>query len=73
MGTCHSRRRPRETPTYKTKGIENMDNLRTTSVSRKQRRKMERRRKTPGSGATSIRSLGTTLLIAPQRSHWWLR
>jgi hypothetical protein len=31
----------------------------------------ERQRKTPGSGATSIRALGITLLTAAQSSHWW--
>jgi hypothetical protein len=39
-----------------------MDSIRTTSPSRKQRRTPERQRKIPGSGATSIRALGITLL-----------
>jgi hypothetical protein len=32
---------------------------------------LERQRKIPGSGATSIRALGITLLIVAQSSHWW--
>jgi hypothetical protein len=31
----------------------------------------ERQRKIPGSGATSIRALGITLLTVAQRSRWW--
>jgi hypothetical protein len=39
-----------------------MDSIRTTSPSHKQRRTLERQRKIPGSGGTSIRALGITLL-----------
>jgi hypothetical protein len=42
LGTPHNRSREREAPTHRTKGRENMDNLRTTSLSHKQRRTMER-------------------------------
>ena len=49
-----------------------MGNLRTTSLSHKQTRTMERWRKTLGSGATSIRASGITLLISAQSSHWWM-
>ena len=60
-------------PTQRTKDRENMDSIRTTSPSCKQRRTPERQRRIPGSGATSITSLGITLLTATQRSHWWLK
>jgi hypothetical protein len=50
-----------------------MVSLRTTSLSRKQRKTMERRRKIPVSGVDSIRAPAITLLIAAQSSHWWLR
>jgi hypothetical protein len=33
----------------------------------------KRKRKIPGSGVTSIRAPGITLLIATQSSLWWLR
>jgi hypothetical protein len=58
----------RVAPTHRTKDRENMDSIRTTSPSRKQRRTPERQRKTPGSGATSIRALGITLLTVAQSS-----
>jgi hypothetical protein len=50
---------------------ENMDSIRTTSPSRKQRRTPERQRNIPGSGVTSIRALGITLLTVAQSSRWW--
>jgi hypothetical protein len=62
-----------QAPTHRTKDREKMDHLRTTSPGRKKRRTPERQRKIPGSGVTSIRAPGITLLIATQRSHWWLR
>jgi hypothetical protein len=40
-------------------------------TSRKQRRTSERQRKISGSGATSIRALGITLLTVTQTSRWW--
>jgi hypothetical protein len=58
-------------PNPRTKDREKMDSIRTTSTSRKQRRTPERQRKIPGSGATSIRALGITLLTVAQSSHWW--
>jgi hypothetical protein len=73
LRTPHNRSRERATPTHRKKDIENIGNLRTTSPSCKQRRTMGRRRNISGSGATSIRALGITLLIVAQRSHWWLR
>jgi hypothetical protein len=33
----------------------------------------ERQRKILGSGVTSIRALGITLLTVAQSSHWWLK
>jgi hypothetical protein len=42
LGTPHSRSRERAAPTHRKKGKENMDSLRTTSLSHKQRRTMER-------------------------------
>jgi hypothetical protein len=73
LGTPHNKRQEREAPTHKTKDRENMDSIRTTSPSHKKRRTPERQRKILGSGATSIRSLGITLLTAAQRSRWWLK
>jgi len=73
LGTPHSGRRKRAAPTHKTNEKEKIDSLRTTSLRHKQRRKMERRRKTSGSGATSIRAPRITLLIVVQNNHSWLR
>jgi hypothetical protein len=73
LGIPHSKSQEKETPTNRTKEKENMDSIRTTSAFRKQRRTPERQRKIPGSGATSIRGLGITLLIDAQSSHWWLK
>jgi hypothetical protein len=72
LGTPHNKIKERVTPTCRTKGREKMDNLRTTSLGHKQRRTVERQRKIPGSGVTSIRSPGITL-ISTQSSLWWLR
>jgi hypothetical protein len=60
-------------PNSKKKDREKMNLLRTNSLGFKQRRTLERQRKISGSGATSIRSPGITLLIVAQRSCWWLR
>jgi hypothetical protein len=73
LGPPHNKSQERAIPTHRTKDRENMDSIRTTSTSRKQRRTLERQRKILGSGATSIRALGITLLTASQRSHWWLK
>jgi hypothetical protein len=62
LGTPHNKIQEREAPTHRKKDRENMDSIMTTSTSRKQRRTPERQRKIPGSGATSIRALGITLL-----------
>jgi hypothetical protein len=70
-GNPHSKSQERDAPTHKTKDRENMDSIKTTSPRHKQIRKLERQRNIPGSGATSIRSLGITLLIVAQRSCWW--
>jgi hypothetical protein len=71
LGTPHKKIQEREAPTHRTKDRENMGSIKTTSIRRKQRRTPERQRKIPGSGATSIRALGITLLITAQSSHWW--
>jgi hypothetical protein len=63
LGTPHNKIQERAAPTHRTKDRENMDNIRTTNPSHKQRRTPERQRKISGSGATSIRALGITLLI----------
>jgi hypothetical protein len=47
-----------------------MDSIRTTSPSHKKKRTSERQRSILGSGATSIRSLGITLLIVAQSSFF---
>jgi hypothetical protein len=73
LGTPHNKSREREAPTHKTKGKAKMENLMTTSLSRKQRRIMKIQRNTLGSGATSIRAPGITLLISAQSIHWWRR
>jgi hypothetical protein len=71
LGTPHNKIQERVAPTHRTKDRENMDSIRTTSPSHKQRRTPKRQRKIPGSGVTSIRALGITLLTAAQSSHWW--
>jgi hypothetical protein len=73
LGTPHNKSQERAAPSNKTKEKENMGSIMTNSTSLKQRRIPERKRKIPGSGATSIRSLGITLLTTAQRSHWWLK
>jgi hypothetical protein len=47
MGTPHNKRKERVTLTQKTKDIENMDSLRTTSPICKQRKTSERQIKIP--------------------------
>ena len=71
LRTPHKKTQERAAPTHRKKDRENMDSIRTTSPRRKQRRTSKRQRKIPGSGVTSIRALGITLLTAAQRSHWW--
>jgi hypothetical protein len=71
LGTPHNKSQERADPTHRKKERENMDSIRTTSPIHKKRRTPERQRKIPGSGATSIRALGITLLTAAQRSRWW--
>jgi len=66
------RNRERKTITHRTKGRVNMDILRTTNLRYKQIGTIGRRRKTMGSGATSISTPGITLFIISQISHWWL-
>ena len=73
LGTRHNKSQERAAPTHRTKDRAKMDSIKTTSTSRKQRRTPERQRKIPGSGATSIRALGITLLTAAQSSRWWLK
>jgi hypothetical protein len=69
--TPHNKSQVRAAPTHRKKDRAKMDGIRTTSPSRKQRRTLERQRKISGSGATSIRALGITLLIVAQSSCWW--
>jgi hypothetical protein len=69
LGTPHNKRKEREDQTCRKKDKENMDYLRKTSLSHKQRRTLERGIKILGSGATSIKSPGITLLISSQRIH----
>jgi hypothetical protein len=73
LGTPHNKSQERVAPTCRTKDIEKMDCLRKTSLGFKQRRMPKRQRNIPGSGATSIRAPGITLLIVAQSSCWWLR
>jgi hypothetical protein len=61
LGTPHSKSQERVAPTHRKKDREKMDGIRT----------LESKRKIPGSGVTSIRFLGITLLTVAQRSHWW--
>jgi hypothetical protein len=68
LGTPHNKSQERVAPTHQTKDRSNMDSIRTTSASCKKIRTPERQRTIPGSGATSIRALGITLLTASQRS-----
>jgi hypothetical protein len=71
LGTPHKKIQERATPTHRKKDRAKMDSIRTTSPSRKKRRTPKRQIKTLGSGATSIRALGITLLTAAQSSRWW--
>jgi hypothetical protein len=71
LGTPHDKSQERVAPTHRTKDKENMDSIKTTSPSRKQTRTSKRQRKIPGSGATSIRALGITLLTVTQSIHCW--
>jgi hypothetical protein len=73
LGTPHNKSQERVAPTHRTKDRAKIDNIRTTNPSHKQRRTLERQRKIPGSGATSIRALGITLLTVAQSSCWWLK
>jgi hypothetical protein len=71
LGTPHNKIQERAVPTHRTKDRENMDSIRKTSPSRKQRSTSERQRRILGSGATSIRSLGITMRTAAQSNRWW--
>jgi hypothetical protein len=73
LGTPHNKSQEREATTHKTRDRENTDNLKENSQGRKQRMTPERQRKIPGSGVTSIRAPGITLLIIAQSSCWWMR
>jgi hypothetical protein len=70
-GNPSQKSQERAAPTHKTKDRVNMDSIRTTSPSRKERRTSKRQRKILGSGVTSIRALGITLLTIAQSSRWW--
>jgi hypothetical protein len=71
LGTPHNKIQERAAPTHRTRDRANMDSIRTTSPSHKQRRTPERQIKIPGSGVTSIRALGITLLTTARNSCWW--
>jgi hypothetical protein len=73
LGTPHNKIQERVAPTHRKKYREKTDHLRTTIPSHKKIMTPERQRKILGSGATSIRSPGITLLISSQRTHWWMR
>jgi hypothetical protein len=73
LGTPHNKSQERVAPTHRTKDRIKMDSIRTTNPSHKERRTPERQRKIPGSGATSIRALGITLLTIAQSSCFWLK
>jgi hypothetical protein len=73
LQTPHSRSKEKVAPTCRTKGKARMNNLKTTSLNRKQRRTMGRQRKTPGSSVSSIRALAITSLNVTQSIHWWPR
>jgi hypothetical protein len=69
LGTPHNKILERAAPTHRTKDQEKMGSIKTTGPSRKQIGTLERHRKILGSGVTSIRALGITLMIAAQSSH----
>jgi hypothetical protein len=69
----HNKIQEKVAPNHRTMDRENMDSIGTTSPIRKQKRTLKIQRKIPGSGATSIRSLGITLLIVTQRNRWWMK
>jgi hypothetical protein len=73
LGTPHNKSQERAAPTHRKKDKEKMDSLKRTNPSCKQRRTLERQRKILGSGATSIRAPGITMLIYAQSIRWWLR
>jgi hypothetical protein len=57
----------------RTKEIARMTIPRTTSSSHKQRRVTGSQRRTLKSGASSTKSVGTTLMNITPNIHWWLR
>ena len=71
LGTPHKQIQEMVALTHKKKERAKMDSIKTTSPSHKQRRTSKRQIKIPRSGATSIRSLGITLVISSQNSRWW--
>jgi hypothetical protein len=72
-GIPHNKSQERAAPTHREKDRAKMHSIKTMHPSRKQRRTPERQRKILGSGATSIRSLGITLLTVAQSRSWWLK
>jgi hypothetical protein len=73
LGTPHRKIQESVAPNQRRKDRANMDNIKTTNPSHKKIRTPKRKKKIPGSGATSIRALGIKLLIVAQRSSWWLK
>jgi hypothetical protein len=70
-GNPSQQKQQRAAPSHKKNNRENMDDIRTTSPSRKKPRTLERQINIVGSGGTSIISLGITLLIISQSSRRW--
>jgi hypothetical protein len=71
LGTPHKKIQERVAPTHRTMDRKNMDSIKTTSPSHKKIRTSKIQIKISGSGATSIISLGITLMTAAQSSQWW--
>ena len=69
LGTPHNKSQEREAQTHIKKNKANMESIKKTSPSHKKIRTPEIQRKMTGSGATSIRALGITLLTIAQRSR----
>jgi hypothetical protein len=69
--TLHSRSREKVAPTHIVRDQVEMVTLRTTNPSRNTRTTMRRQRRTWGNGASTIKSLGTTLKNVAPSSHSW--
>jgi hypothetical protein len=68
----HNRSIEKETLTHIMKYIsKNKSNLKISNPGCRQRRVTGSLRKTPKSGVSSTKSLGTTLINVTRNSHWW--